>query len=146
MIFSQLIKNNTSMDRDIDILMLRKEMGVYPKDELLDDYKHINNNNTISKGILKWSNGGVKMNRTPRIKENEQYTNDPSNIREDNQIFNKKHTRDDINNRMEIRDMFVQTNSNPFLSTNNYIEDINVRDNFLRSQDSNINNPKPKYN
>ena len=54
-------------------------------------------------------------------------------------IQNKKFTRDDINTRMGDRDLFVQVGVNPFLSNNNYINDIVNRDQYLLARDSNFN-------
>lgn len=120
------------MERDLDLLMVRKQIGIYPNDEV------------ASSGTIKWSNGGEKMIKTPRNSNNNQHnqhnpilTEEQDNLNPNtNTHSNNKFTRDDINLRMGMRDMFIQTNSNPFLSNNDYIDDLYVRDNFLRAADS----------
>jgi len=42
------------------------------------------------------------------------------------------------NERIANRYMIIQTPINPFLSTENYLDDLKVQDTFLRPKDSNI--------
>ena len=42
------------------------------------------------------------------------------------------------NERIANRYMIIQTSINPFISTENYIDDLDVQDRFLRPKDSNI--------
>ena len=42
------------------------------------------------------------------------------------------------NNRISQRDMLIQTNVNPFLTKETYVDNISVQDNFLRPLDSNF--------
>ena len=42
------------------------------------------------------------------------------------------------NERIANRYMIIQTAINPFISTENYIDDLRVQDQFLRPKDSNI--------
>ena len=46
------------------------------------------------------------------------------------------------NERILSRDMIIQTNVNPFLLKNSYIEDLEKQDKFLRPMDSNIKKKK----
>jgi hypothetical protein len=41
-------------------------------------------------------------------------------------------------NRISDREMIIQTNINPFLQTNDYINDLSQQEKFLRPKDSNI--------
>ena len=43
-----------------------------------------------------------------------------------------------ISDRISNRDKIIQTSINPFMSNNNYIDDLNNFDNFLRPKMSNI--------
>jgi len=40
--------------------------------------------------------------------------------------------REDTDNKLSERQMFAQVNMNPYLSNNNYLEDLNVRDTYLK--------------
>ena len=42
------------------------------------------------------------------------------------------------NERIANRHMIIQTAINPFISTENYLDDLQVQDTFLRPKDSNI--------
>ena len=39
---------------------------------------------------------------------------------------------------MSQRELLIQTSINPFMSSNDYIRDLEVQDEFLRPSDSNI--------
>ena len=43
-----------------------------------------------------------------------------------------------ISNRISNRDKIIQTHINPFMSNNNYIDDLNNFDNFLRPKMTNM--------
>ena len=49
----------------------------------------------------------------------------------------KENKRDDNNNKMLERAMITQTSQNPFMSNNNYINDLTVQDEFLKPKNSN---------
>lgn len=71
---------------------------------------------------------GEKPIRTPRVTQNMTQSSQ-----------NKKFTRDAINTRMGDRELLVQAGGNPFLSNNNYVKDMAIRDQYLLSRDSNFN-------
>ena len=50
----------------------------------------------------------------------------------------KQNKREETNNKMLEREMIAQTNSNPFLLGNDYLEDLSVQDQFLTPQNSNF--------
>ena len=50
----------------------------------------------------------------------------------------KQNKREETNNKMLEREMVAQTNSNPFLLGNDYLEDLSVQDQFLTPQNSNF--------
>jgi len=53
--------------------------------------------------------------------------------------------REICSKRMACRDKVTQGGSNPFMIRNNYIDDLNTQDKFLRPQDSNIKTSENKY-
>jgi hypothetical protein len=42
------------------------------------------------------------------------------------------------NSRISQRDLMIQTSINPYMIKNDYLQDIDIQDNFLRPQDSNF--------
>jgi hypothetical protein len=109
------------MERDLDILMLRQQMDEEPSQQVMKQ--------------LVWSNG-EKPVRTPRPAPG--ITQSVPSITQSTAIQNKKFTRDAINTRMGDRELFMQVGGNPFLSNNNYIDDIATRDSYLLAKDSNF--------
>uniref|UniRef100_A0A6C0KIC1 Uncharacterized protein n=1 Tax=viral metagenome TaxID=1070528 RepID=A0A6C0KIC1_9ZZZZ len=77
----------------------------------------------------KWTKG-ENMEKTMRVKKDH-----PIEIKNDN--F-KKDNRQDSNDRLMNRGMMIQTSINPYLSNNNYLNDVKVQDEFLRPKDSNL--------
>jgi len=115
------------MERDLDILMLRQQMEEEPSQQVMKQ--------------LVWSNGEKPL-RTPRpapgiTQSAPNITQSAPNITQ-SAIQNKKFTRDAINTRMGDRELFMQVGGNPFLSNNNYIDDIATRDSYLLARDSNF--------
>ena len=49
-----------------------------------------------------------------------------------------RNTREINSERMSKRELLIQTSINPFMSSNNYLRDLEVQDEFLRPLDSNI--------
>jgi hypothetical protein len=108
------------MERDLDILMLRQQIEEEPIQQVMKQ--------------LVWSNGEKPL-RTPRPSPN--ITQSAPGITQ-SAVQNKKFTRDAINTRMGDRELFMQVGGNPFLSNNNYIDDIAARDSYLLARDSNF--------
>ena len=50
----------------------------------------------------------------------------------------KQNTRELNSARMSQRDMVIQTSINPFLASNDYINDLDIQSQYLRPKDSNI--------
>ena len=64
------------------------------------------------------------------------------NHAENNQESNK---RQNMNDKLNNRYMVQQTNQNPFLMSTNYIQDLDVQENFLRPKSSHLDNQDNKY-
>jgi membrane protein insertase Oxa1/YidC/SpoIIIJ len=85
----------------------------------------------------KWGNGGImkqslrETNKNVKIQENIQPIKQKLDERRQND-------RELNSERLSQRDMIIQTSINPFLSENNYLDDLKVQDTFLRPKDSNI--------
>jgi len=120
------------MERDLDILMLRQqveeeEQQVQPQPNQVWRY-------------------GEKPLKTKRVSQSATgITQSATNISQSatgitqSAMQNKKFTRDAINTRMGDRDLLVQVGGNPFLSNNNYVNDMVTRDQYLLARDSNFN-------
>ena len=52
--------------------------------------------------------------------------------------------REDTDKKLAEREMICQVSMNPYLSTNNYLDDVVNRDNFLKPQDTNWDREKKK--
>ena len=50
----------------------------------------------------------------------------------------EENKREVCNSRISQRDPMIQTSVNPYMIKNNYLNDLNVQDHFLRPQDSNF--------
>ena len=85
----------------------------------------------------KWSNGGIlkqslrETNKNAQIQENSQPKQEKIEDR-------RKNDRELNSQRMSERGMIIQRSINPFLSANNYLDDLEVQSQFLRPKDSNI--------
>ena len=84
-----------------------------------------------------WGNGGI-------MKKSLRETNKQAKIQEntaplDEKIENRRQNDRELNSeRLSQREMIIQTSINPFLSDHNYLDDLQVQDEFLRPKDSNI--------
>jgi len=115
------------MERDLDILMLRQQ--VEEQEQPSQQYQQ-----------QVWSYGEkpVKTQRPVIAQSAPGMTQSAPNVAQ-SAMQNKKFTRDAINSRMGDRDLLMQVGGNPFLSNNNYINDIANRDQYLLARDSNFN-------
>lgn len=120
------------MERDLDILMLRKQVEEQEQ--------------TIQQQPNKVWSYGEKPIKTLRITQSATgITQSATGITQStgditqSAIQNKKYTRDAINARIGDRDLIVQVGGNPFLSNNNYVNDMAARDQYLLAKDSNFN-------
>ena len=101
----------------------------------------------------KWSNSNIKQLKTLRKEKNKVRQNsEQSNGNTDQhkldidlkiarlETIEKKepNKREMCNNRISQREMLIQTNVNPFLTKETYVDNIRVQDNFLRPLDSNF--------
>jgi len=57
----------------------------------------------------------------------------------------KQNKREENNNKMLEREMMAQTNQNPFLLKNDYLDDLSVQDEFLKPRNSSFD-PEMKQN
>jgi hypothetical protein len=91
----------------------------------------------------KWGKGEL-MKKSYRKKEDECqkgdecHKEDKPNIISDRIDMRDKNTREINSERMGEREMLIQTSINPFMSSNNYLNDLKVQDEYLRPLDSNI--------
>ena len=85
----------------------------------------------------KWSNGGIlkqslrETNKNAKIQEH-------SNPIQEKLEDRKQNDRELHSQRLSERGMMIQKSINTFLSANNYIDDLDIQDQFLRPKDSNI--------
>ena len=104
----------------------------YEKSSLKDKHKSIGNN--VMETILQEGQTFID-NSVPRDGLQRESLNGSN-------IENGNGTKRESNfERMNEREMVAQTNLNPFLSTN-YLEDLQVQENFLTPQNSNTSNYK----
>tara|TARA_B100000902_G_scaffold180534_1_gene173516 strand:- start:2026 stop:2343 length:318 start_codon:yes stop_codon:yes gene_type:complete len=95
---------------------------------------------------LAWSNGSkaVKSRKEDKIKhvpqKQENDSSDDSNVSDDSlnkpiereMIFREASTkREDANDKISERDLIGQTCQNPFFGRTNYVEDLDIQQNFL---------------
>jgi len=59
-----------------------------------------------------------------------------------NDIDFQSNKKESTLDKMGQREWISQSNRNPFMSTNNYIKDLEVQDEFLKPQNSNFSNNK----
>ena len=82
---------------------------------------------------IKWTNGESCI-RSKRI-VNDDLSNQFLVENQEPKTFNK---RDIANNKINERIMISQIGQNPFLSRNNYLEDLDIQENFLKPKNSNF--------
>jgi len=119
------LNGKSTMERDLDILMLRQQ--VEEQEQPIQQQ---------SNQVWRYGEKPVKTMRVSQSSKN--IVQSATGITQ-SAIQNKKFTRDAINTRMGDRDLFVQLGGNPFLSNNNYVNDIANRDQYLLARDSNFN-------
>lgn len=98
---------------------------------------------SIEKICWKWAKENSKVERTPR--KEIQIMKDDGVFMQNNEIvsmiqpgFSLKSTkRQDQNNKLFDRGLIIQKSVNPFLSKNDYVEDLEKEEKFLRPSDSN---------
>ena len=83
----------------------------------------------------KWGKGDL-MKKSYRKEDNQK--EDKPNIISDRMDMRDKNTREINSERMCEREMLIQTSINPFLFSNDYLDDLKVQDKYLRPLDSNI--------
>jgi hypothetical protein len=52
------------------------------------------------------------------------------------QNFRQSNRREDLDDKMANRELIQQIGYNPFLSQTNYVDDISIRDQYLKPQNS----------
>ena len=96
----------------------------------------INKYNMSNKKYVYWNwkkNEDCKIEKTKR-KENVNFENEI----ETEIIKIEENKKSVCSNRISDREMIIQTRINPFLQSNNYIEDLSQQERFLRPKDSNV--------
>ncbi len=59
--------------------------------------------------------------------------------------FKVTNKREELGNKLANRDMMQQIGFNPFLGNNNYLDDISVRDQFLKPMNTSEDATKPPF-
>ena len=85
----------------------------------------------------KWGKGNL-MKKSYRKKEDNNQKEDTPNIITDRMDLRDRNTREINSERISQRELLIQTSINPFMSSNDYLRDLEVQDEFLRPLDSNI--------
>jgi hypothetical protein len=68
---------------------------------------------------------------------------DPNTFYDNNGIFRMSSSkREEVNLKMHDRELISQCSQNPYLVQNNYIEDLNMQQNFLMPKNSNFKDKK----
>ena len=99
---------------------------------------------------LRWSLN-EKYEKTPRRKPEQHIPSEQTQTMEEEIVtrseFLKLQDNDESDNKREStyskmgeRDLISQSNMNPFMSKNNYVNDLDVQDQFLKPQNSNFVN------
>ena len=129
------LNDKPTMERDLDILMLRQQEQ--PVQQQINQVWSYGEKPMKTMRVAQ-SGTGIAQSSSEMTQSSSEMTQSSSEMTQ-SAIQNKKFTRDDINTRMGDRDLFVQVGGNPFLSSNNYINDITNRDHYLLARDSNFN-------
>ncbi len=87
----------------------------------------------------KWNNGGKNCKSYKKTVDMREQNIEMNMANECLDIMEAENKREICSKRLLERKQVVQSNKNPFLSNNNYLEDINNEMNFLRPVDSNYN-------
>ena len=59
--------------------------------------------------------------------------------------FRVSNKREDLDMKIADRQLIQQIGSNPFLSNTNYVDDMNMRDKFLKPMNTTMDKEKPNY-
>ena len=110
----------------------------YEKSRLEDKHKSIGNN--VMETILQEGQTFIE-NSAPR----DNMSNNAHSFSTIENGYNNGTKRESNFERMNEREMVAQTNLNPFLSSN-YLEDLQVQENFLTPQNSNTSDYKYNSN
>ena len=91
----------------------------------------------------KWNKNDIQMKKTSRKTLDMREKNIEEEIIEKcSNIMDVENKREACNARMTDRQHIIQSNINPFMSNNNYLEDINNETQYLRPIDSNCKKNK----
>jgi len=129
--------------------------------------RHNKNNQVVDTYLLKWTDG-EPYERSKRMKvliemENEKFSKDmetsayTSSLHHDENTwdilnqslsgegFKSSNKREELGNKLAGREMVQQIGFNPFLSETNYIDDISIRDQFLKPLNTTNDETKPPF-
>jgi hypothetical protein len=89
----------------------------------------------------KWNKGESSIKKTTRkVLDMRQKNIEEEIVEKCDNIIEAENKREICSKRLLERQHVIQSNKNPFLSNNNYLEDITNETNFLRPRDSNYGN------
>ena len=83
--------------------------------------------------VLKWTNGTKNNKSSLKDFLNKKKENEKS----EEKLFNK---REDIDSKLSLRQLNVQTGQNIYLNKSNYINDLAIQENYLKPINSNYFN------
>ena len=81
--------------------------------------------------------------KAPNIRKEKKEIVDPNTFYDNNGIFRMSSSkREEVNLKMHDRELISQCSQNPYLVQNNYIEDLEMQQNFLMPKNSNFKDKK----
>jgi len=125
--------------------------GIYEQSRKEDNPNLLENNNNIKEegeeGVRKRIKeeealSSAEQNRIKKLKEDKPII-DPNTFYDNNGIFRMSSSkREEVNMKMNDRELISQRNQNPYLVQNNYIEDLETQQSFLIPKNSNFGDKK----
>jgi hypothetical protein len=107
---------------------------------------NINNTNTISNTIVSDEKFTEELEKTA-YSSSLNYDEDTWDVLNQS-IYNGfriSNKREDLDMKIADRQLIQQIGSNPFLSNTNYIDDMNIRDKFLKPMNTTMDREKPNH-
>ena len=110
-------------------------MNIQKKVRFMPQYEYLKWNPDKNYKLEKSWRGIVDMRENPNIEE--------ELVKKHEDAYGNK--REICSRRLASRDMAIHGVINPFMFNNNYLEDLQNQDSYLRPQDSNIKTKDNKY-
>lgn len=94
----------------------------------------------VEKSIRKTNN--ETKQEIQNINKGEMFDNKNNNNNSETGFTRQTNKRDSFNEMLSHRDLHTQVGQNPFLAGEHYLEHLNVQENYLRPQNTNVIEPK----